>query len=336
MQRIAVIPSYEPDDRMINLLKELQDSFDIIVVNDGSGKKYQDIFLEAKRYATVLMHEKNKGKGQALKTAYKYIKENYQSAVIVSMDCDGQHRVVDAIKLCDYVENNSNTLILGKRLRDEKVPIRSRIGNEITRFIYRLITKIDVYDTQTGLRAFSSSLLDFLLSVEGDRFEYEMNVLLECTRRNIPIKEIEISTIYINNNSNSHFSTIKDSYLVYKQILKFSCSSLISFFIDYILYIIFGLVFNVFTANILARIFSSTFNYTVNKNLVFKSNKNIKISLFQYYVLAFVILLLNTLILFILINYLAFNKYIAKIVVEIILFILSFSIQKKVIFKNEK
>ena len=119
------------------------------------------------------------------------------------MDSDGQHKVSDAQKLCDYIKYNQDCIVIGKRIRSNKTPVRSRIGNSITKVIYNLVTGNNIYDTQTGLRAFSYRLIDFNLGVKGDRYEYEMNVLLEAPLDNIKIKEIEIETIYIDNNSNS-------------------------------------------------------------------------------------------------------------------------------------
>lgn len=217
---IVLIPAYEPTTDMIKLLEELKKKkLKSIVVDDGSGNNYSDIFKKAQKLSTVLIHEENRGKGAALKTGYKYISENYgEDYVIVTVDCDGQHRIDDAIKICEYALKHDNTLVIGKRLRGEKTPLRSYLGNAITRFVYRITTGIDVYDTQSGLRAFSYKLLPFMLKVDGERFEYEMNVLLECPKNKIKIKEITIETIYIDNNSGSHFSTVKDSARIYKKI----------------------------------------------------------------------------------------------------------------------
>lgn len=147
----------------------------------------------------------------------KNIKKDY---VVITVDCDGQHSVSDTLNLLNVCEKNPKDLILGKRLREGKIPLRSRLGNAITRFIYRITTGLDVYDTQTGLRAFSKTLVPFMLDIEGDRFEYEMNVLLNCPKNKIKIREVEIKTIYINNNSGSHFNPLKDSFEIYKEILK--------------------------------------------------------------------------------------------------------------------
>ena len=339
MKKVILIPAYEPDDRLIELVKEIdRDIFDIIVVNDGSGDNYNNIFKQVGKYVKLIEYDKNMGKGYALKTGFKYIKENYfNDYVVITMDSDGQHTIKDAVKLCNYVEEHPDTLVLGMRKRSGKTPLRSRIGNGITKFVYSVVTGIDIYDTQTGLRAFSNNIIDNLIDIKGDRFEYEFNCLLELSRMGIDIYEIEIETIYIDNNSGSHFSTIKDSFIIYRDIFKFSISSICSFVIDYILYIIFNIIFNnLVLSNVMARIISGSFNYTVNRKIVFNSHNKISKSILSYIILAIFILICNTILLSILVNYLSINKYISKILVEIILFIVSYIIQIKVIFKKSK
>ena len=219
---IILIPSYEPDNRLINLVNELSnENTNIIIVDDGSGPSHKYIFDKCKDYADVISYEINNGKGYALKTGLKYIKDKFKEPyIVVTMDSDGQHRVSDAKKLIKEIDENKKILILGKRIRNDNTPLRSKIGNSITRFIYRLTTNLDVYDTQSGLRVFNNTLVDFLLDIEGRRFEYEMNVLLKCAIDKIEIREVEIETIYIDNNSGSHFNAIKDSYRIYKDIIK--------------------------------------------------------------------------------------------------------------------
>ena len=119
--------------------------------------------------------------------------------------------------------------------------------------------------------------MDFSLGVKGERFEYEMNVLLEAPLEGITITEMEIETIYYNNNSGSHFKAFRDSFRIYKEILKFSLSSLLSFIIDYILYtILLVLTTNINISNIVARVLSATCNYTMNRKFVFNSNREVK------------------------------------------------------------
>ena len=333
---IILIPVYEPNDILIKLVSSIDLSkYDIVVVNDGSSKYYDNIFNRCKLYAKVISYEENKGKGYALKRGLEYIKEKYiDNYIVCTMDSDGQHKIEDAYNLMSYVKNNPNTYVLGKRMRGDNTPLRSRIGNFITQHVYKFITKLDIYDTQTGLRAFSSNLVDLMLSIEGNRFDYEMNVLLSISKLNISIKEIKIDTIYIDNNIHSHFKTIRDSYLIYKNIIKFTLSSISSFIIDYLLFIIFSLIFTVTLSNILSRIISATFNYIVNYKVVFNSKKSKVKSLLSYIVLALLILILNTALINILVSIIGINKFISKFIVEIILFIFSYYVQSKLIFKE--
>ena len=212
MKYIILIPAYEPDEKLIDLLTTIDENINIIVVNDGSGKEYNKIFKEAKKYAHIISYEENKGKGYALKQGLSYIKNRFDNYVVVTMDSDGQHTLNDALKLCKYAETYKDILVLGKRNWNKKTPLRSRIGNTITRFVFDTITGINIYDTQTGLRAFSYKLIDYMLNNPGNRYEYEMNVLLNLKNSGIRYHEIPIETIYIDNNKKSHFKTIKDSY----------------------------------------------------------------------------------------------------------------------------
>ena len=219
METIILIPSYEPDDKLIKLLKSIDKSYHIIVVDDGSGENYSNIYEEAHEYAHVISYEENKGKGYALKKGLKYIKDKYKNYIVVTMDSDGQHRIEDAKKLIEYASNNIDTLVIGKRNISKSTPIRSKIGNYLIRRLYKKTTNIDIYDTQSGLRAFSYKLIDYMLNTKGNRYEYEMNVLLYL--KDIPVKEIDIKTIYFDNNRGSHYNWFKDSKRIYKVIKEY-------------------------------------------------------------------------------------------------------------------
>ena len=218
MKYIVLIPAYEPDDKLIKVNDSIDKSVDIVLVNDGSSKKYDSIFESVEKKVHLISYKENKGKGYALKKGFKYIKENYDNYVVVTMDADMQHTFNDAKKLLKYVKDNPRMLAIGKRHWDKTMPKSSRFGNYITRKIYKKTTNIDIYDTQSGLRAFSNENMDYMLLMEGNRYEYEMNVLLHLKEYNIDVKEIDIETIYINKNETSHYRTIKDSYRIYKVI----------------------------------------------------------------------------------------------------------------------
>ena len=221
MKYVILIPVYKPDNELLRLLKDIDKKYSIVVINDGSGKEYDEVFKEVKKYAHLISYNENKGKGYALKKGLEYIKNTYKDYIVVTMDSDGQHTLKDALKLCEYAKDNLDTLVLGKRLLNKNTPLRSKIGNAITRYVFKKKTGFKIYDTQTGLRAFSYKLNNYMLKIPGWRYEYEMNVLLNLRNDNIKYKEIPIETIYFDHNRKSHFNTLKDAYLIYKNIFKY-------------------------------------------------------------------------------------------------------------------
>ena len=219
MEYIFLIPAYNPDDKLIDLVKSINNKYKVIVIDDGSQNK--DVFEAIKDYSYIISYDNNMGKGCALKTGFKYIKENYKDYIVVCMDADGQHALEDAIRLCNYSKDNPDTLVIGRRYWDKTTPLTNRTGNSITRWVFKKKTGLSIYDTQSGLRAFSYKLIDFMLSIPGDRYEYEMNVLLSLKKNDIKFHEIDIKTIYLDNNKSSHYKKIVDSYRIYKNIFKY-------------------------------------------------------------------------------------------------------------------
>ncbi len=338
---IAVIPAYEPDEQLVKTAEELESfGFKVLVVNDGSSPDKADIFTRTERFATVLHHEKNCGKGRALKTAMKYILENMPNENgVVTVDADGQHRSADVIAVSLILSLHPKDLILGVRSFEGKVPLRSRIGNTVTRAVFALASGKKLSDTQTGLRAFGIEMIPFLLNIEGERYEYEMNMLLQCAESGINWTEVPIRTVYLDmKNTSSHFSTVRDSIRIYMTILKFSGASFVSFLLDYALFNIFNAVFGllpsfnaVFYSNIFARVISCMFNYHLNKKYVFRSGG--KQTAPKYFCLALGILIANT-VLMEAMTFIGIPAFAAKILTEIILFMCSLLVQRFMIFKN--
>ena len=357
---IALIPAYEPDAKIIDLTKELKDRrFDVVVVDDGSGPDYADLFERLSRDATVLTHKENRGKGAALKTGLEYIGKymaytesvltgtgtetvSGRDAVIVTADADGQHLPDDIERVAEIAAARPSALVLGSRALAGDIPARSRFGNTVTRHVYSAATGVKVHDTQTGLRAFHRSMIPRLLKIEGERYEYEINMLMQLASEGVPIIEERIETVYEDNNSGSHFKTFRDSFRVYKEILKFSASSLASFAIDYCMYAALlaatgaaGIANGLIISNIGARLVSGAVNYTLNRRLVFRSRTGFAKSAAQYILLAAFILAGNTIVLSTLAGTLGMNSLLAKLITEIIFVVISWTVQKYVIFFKE-
>lgn len=333
---IVVIPAYEPDEKLLHVVDDLRrdTAYAIVVVDDGSSAAAQPVFAALPEAVTLLRHAENRGKGRALKTAYEYIAAHFpQTEGVVTVDADGQHLPADVMRVSEEWADHPEALVLGSRRFTGNVPWRSRTGNAITRAVFRLSTGVAVFDTQTGLRAFAVSRIPMMLEMRGERYEYEINVLLYATRQRIPIREVTIETVYIADNASSHFHPLRDSWRIYKMILLFVASSLLSALVDYVLVLAFSAVFamqaqGLLLSVVLARVISSFLNYMLNRRFVFGDRS--RRSVLRYYLVAAGILLANYGLLSALsaVLPLAF----VKLLVELALYPLSFYLQRRFVF----
>ena len=243
-----IIPSLDPDEKLIETVKKSASAGidDIILVDDGSSPECRRRFdeLELLPYVTVLTHKVNMGKGAALKTAFSYFLENRKDrSGVVTADGDGQHRTEDIIACADEMKNGDHAIVLGCRdFSLPNVPKRSRFGNTLTSKVFRLLCGMCITDTQTGLRAIPKEYLPAVINAAGSRFEYETNMLLLMDMQNIPFREVTIQTVYIDENSSSHFRPVRDSLRVYGIIFKFIGSSLLSSAVDVLVFHILGIL----------------------------------------------------------------------------------------------
>lgn len=341
MNAVVIIPAYDPDETLRKIVDRVWNlENQIVVVDDGSDSSIAELFDRLSNKAVVLHHAFNQGKGMAIKTALRYIKENmWDCDAIGVMDADGQHLPEDMERLLMKVDRRKKNLILGVREVGKNMPLKSRLGNQITRTVFHVLSGVRVSDTQTGLRAFSPKMLEELLKIEGKRYEYETNVLFACARAEIPIEEVSVRTIYHDEgNSCSHFHAVMDSFRIYRDIIRFSLSSFSSFLLDYILFCILTVVFPVgaagmLMANVMARIVSGAYNYFVNARLVFKHGETAQTRV-QYLLLAVAILFMNSILLQFYSMICGIPVFGAKILTELTLFIFSFTVQRKLIFKG--
>lgn len=333
-----LIPAFEPNENMLVLLSKLIHQTDqrIVVVDDGSGDTYRPLFDKAEEMGcTVLRHPENKGKGEALKTGFRWILEHDEQEGVVCADCDGQHSCEDIDKIARTVRENPGDVVLGARKFTGNVPLRSRMGNTITRYAFSLATGCMIRDTQTGLRGYSADLLPWLCRVGGSRFEYEIRVLLEAQKEGYTCQEIPIETIY-ERSPVSHFRTVVDAYYVYVPLLKFSASSMFCALLDFCLLVLFKLLTNSLLFSVVcSRVISSTSNYLLNRHLVFKAPKQESaIYPVKYFSLAAAILLCNYCFMVVFTVNLKLALVPAKIITECVLYFASYWVQKKFVFRT--
>ena len=336
----VLIPAYEPTLNMLRLISDLKakTNYKILIVDDGSGEAYEHLFTRAETAGCkILRHEKNMGKGVALKTGFLYLLTDETPDCVVCADSDGQHRVEDIIAVAEAVDPEKSEMILGVRHFTGKVPFKSKLGNKTTSFVFKLATGADIEDTQTGLRAYPSGLLHWLCSVDGSRFEYELNLLLAAGKESIAIAQIPIATIYDDNNRGTHFRPVKDSVKVLAPIFKFCGSSILSGILDFFLLFLFqALSGSLFVGVVSARVISSLFNYTVNRLLVFQA-KNVSgiQSAPKYFGLVAAIMLLNYALLSFL-SGIGIPGIPAKLVTELVLFVMSYTVQRLFVFRKRR
>ena len=214
MATAVVIPAYKPDESLLDLLRALRERAfigRIVVVDDGSGPEYEPIFAQVSALCSLERHAQNRGKGAAIRTGLKTL-SGYN---VVTADCDGQHTPSDIEKIARAIDG---ALVMGVR-RKREMPLRSNMGNTLTCLTFALVTHRWISDTQTGLRGIPQSYVGVCQDLEGDRYEYEMNMLLDACHRGLPIREVEIETVYIDNNRGSHFHTLRDGKRVYRLLL---------------------------------------------------------------------------------------------------------------------
>ena len=342
-----IIPAYNPDENLPRLVEALRAAgfSHILVVNDGSLPDCAPFFEAAEAAGGVILrHHINFGKGAALKTAFNHLLNTWPDLVgAVTVDADGQHRLEDIEKCAADLLAHPDSLILGSRdFSREDVPARSRFGNVMTRNVFRLLCGVKIADTQTGLRGMARPLMVRFLTTKGNRYEYEMNMLIDCAEERIPIRQVGIETVYIAGNASSHFNPLVDSLKIYAVFGKFLLSSLSSFLIDFVLFSCFSYVFRtvgmgdwyVLPATLGARVLSSMCNYLINRNAVFRSTEDGGRCLVRYYALAVVQMLCSAGAVYGLVSGLAFNDKVAKILVDTVLFLLSFRIQRGWVFRS--
>ena len=350
MDAVILIPAYEPDARLEGYIESLvgQGFGRIVVVDDGSGERYRHLFdaIGERPFCDVVRHETNRGKGAALKTGLAFIRERFPSAAaIVTADSDGQHAPEDCRRVAEALAASPGGIILGCRSFSLfSVPVRSWIGNRWASATFGLLHGRWLADTQTGLRAFSGSLLPFMLEVPGERFEYEMCVLIAAARQGIRIGTVPIRTIYENGNAGTHFRPLRDTItinrLVFASFFRFAGVSLASFALDQ------GLAWGfaaalaaagvertgvIWASGFAARFLSAVFNFSLNRSFVFRSAGRFWPAAWKYALLCLAVIVLSNAGVTGLVEC-GVSRWIAKLVIDVFLYFVGYRVQSAFIF----
>ena len=356
----VVLPSLDPDEKLNAVIDGLLEYgfTDIILVNDGSKPENLHYFTDAAAAhpeIILLHHAVNKGKGAALKNAFRWFLENRPNGLgVVTVDGDNQHHPADTRACCEHMLETGHCVLGCRDFNQADVPARSSFGNKTTSMVFKIFCGMTISDTQTGLRAIPIKYLPTLNEVYGDRFEYETNMLLAFKNEGIPFDEVKIRTVYIEENKSSHFRVISDSWRIYKLILahffRYTASSLVSFVADSgMVYLLSKCLGGILmdpalsaVSTIGARVVSSLLNFFMNKKLVFRAKVSTARSMLRYYALAIPQLLAQWLLnlglysLFHISESQAGLRTLIHILVMTVLFVVSFTIQQRWVFAPQK
>ena len=351
----VILPSLNPSDKFDAVVDQVAAAgfSPIVIVDDGSREENKIHFRRAERHSavTVLTHPVNYGKGRGLRTAFDWLmKQAPDCRGAVTIDGDGQHLLKDIAACARRIEEGC--LVMGCRdFSAPEIPARSRSGNKITCGVFRLLCGIKLSDTQTGLRGIPASLFPSMLQVRGDRFEYETNMLLDMKRQGVRFVEVPIETVYEDDNAESHFRPIRDSFRIYKFILLYLASSLAGAGVDLLVFYIARLLLQgsvdrwamregtaVLLATVIARAASSFLNFNLNKSVVFHGQGGYGKTMLRYYCLAIPQMLLSAGLVSLLSAWAASGAgiltTIIKFFVDVVLFFLSYRIQQAWVFKK--
>jgi glycosyltransferase involved in cell wall biosynthesis len=336
---VIVIPAYEPTPLLAELVENLSaDGRAIVVVNDGSSPACAATFSRVASYpnVVVLAHAVNLGKGQALKTAFNHVLLTAPSGTVgvVTADADGQHLAVDIRRVAERLEQDAQSLVLGSRTFTGRVPLRSRVGNVLTRGVFRVLIGRSLVDTQTGLRGIPLAFLRELVQIEAGRYEFELEMLVRATERRIPIVQVEIQTVY-GSFAKSHFSPLRDSLRIYFVFLRFIGLSMVTAAIDYTVFTIAYLGSrNILGAFLAARVVAGLFNFTANRVLVFRSHGGVPAEAGKYALLVVALMSVSYGLVTAMVDVFGLNVFVSKILAEGGLFLASFALQNLVVFRQ--
>lgn len=351
---LIVIPSYEPDARLVHLVEGLRlrvPGCEILIVDDGSGPRYARVFEEAVAAGAFLIGTPdNAGKAQALRTGFAWAMRERPGHAVICADSDGQHRVHDILRVAAALGEHEDPtgvpasgsapmVVLGGRRFTGTVPARSRLGNALSRFTFHLATGLPIGDTQTGLRGYPAAALPWLLSVPGERFAYELQILLDAATRGYVVEEVPIDTVYLDHNASSHFRPVVDSARVLLPLLLYGVSSFVSFLVDTIALLLLHVLTNsLFVSVVGARVISAGGNFVLNRRLVFRRGQGagsralpVRNQLLRYAALAVAMLGANYLALKGL-SALGVPLLGAKVLTEAVLYVVSFQVQRVFVF----
>lgn len=344
---VVLIPALDPGGELVALVAGLiDDGIAVLVVDDGSGPRFVDVFARCEGLGAEVIHlEENLGKGGALRTGLDHVRRSRPGCGVVTADADGQHTRADIRRVRDVLDGiiveggpldpPGGGIVLGVRGFDHDVPLRSRAGNLASSWVLRLAAGARLRDTQTGLRGLPPQRLAWATEIPGDRYEYEYAMLVRAGREGVDLHQVPIDTVYVDQNATSHFRPVRDSLRVLAPVLAFALSGLLAFALDTAVFgLLVGLGSPLWLALSAARALSASGNFTMNRMFVFAGGRSSSVvrAAARYAVLAALVLAAGVLLVSAL-HGLGVPLLVAKAATDLVLFALSYAVQRVVVFR---
>jgi glycosyltransferase involved in cell wall biosynthesis/SAM-dependent methyltransferase len=338
MSVAILIPAYNPDEKLLKLLTGLQPkpTQPIIVVNDGSLEINRHIFDAAKDMASVVLleHDKNQGKGAALKTGLLYIQKNCPDiSGVVTADCDGQHDIRDILRIADTIEKSPDSPVIGVRTFGKDCPILIRIWSRLTRAMLRFSYGPDLTDVLCGLRGIPTESIPRLLAIPYNRYEFETEMILAWSNQGLAIQELPIATIGLSINRPIHFNPLVDSMRICFVLTRYVFVSVVTALTDYLVFLsVFPMLQSVLASTYFARLLALCINYILLRKFVFCSREVILRTFWKYFLLVIMSGFVSSALIEYLVSSFGLSILLGKMISELILYVAIFAIQRDFVF----
>ena len=344
---VVIIPAYNPGEVMIEFITKLfcAGFKNIVIIDDGSKEESRGVISDAESFGCrVVRHAVNLGKGRSLKDALNYI-ALYMSECKYGMvlDCEGNQNIPSINKLARALLKNPDSLVLGCRnYRSKNTKFGKRITNILTKAVMTLLCGVTVADTKTTIRAFSMETAMKFINTGGERYDYEVNVLLESKSKEVKITEVTLGDENFTNKE-SHYNPLIDSFNLYKLFLRYLLVAVITYGVDLGLFRllmaylkIISPIYYTIIDTVLARIVSSFVGLVIKRKRVFKTKEHTAATAAKYYTAIFGQMIVSALAVWSLQKVWPVDVVVIKLIVDFVLFIIGFIAQREWVFKTRE
>ncbi len=353
-ESVILIPAYDPPDNLIMYVADLMEAGyeDIIVVDDGSRDDKQYIFDTLEDGGCrVLHHDKNRGKGVAIKSGLFYYTGKYSGHAdgVITVNSDGVDVVEDIDRIAEILhrqklEGRSN---LVKGVRDFESPHitgASIRANILMTMIFRWIFGARVRDVLCGLRGIPDACVQKCLTFPEKTYAYDCALLIGFIKDGV--EEVPVRIPPQNPEAETHFRKVEHTFLInvvlWRKLIIFGGTSIIAAVVDIFLfwyltkYVLTGVRYPIIVGTVIARIISATLNYNLSRKLVFKTNESKRKSFSQFFALTAVQCAISAMSVHFLEMLIDGAAVPIKIVIDLFLFFVAYKIQDKFIFVSKK